>query len=106
MNQSELIEIYNDQRYYKRVEMAVFKWLRYWVSAGVNETTIPDETTRTLTQLVISDILINPDRPIRKIAILAIQHDAVTQAEHLSDEVLKTAVDSIMSSDLAFIMAS
>jgi hypothetical protein len=106
MNQSELIEIYNDQRFYKRVEMAVFKWLRYWVSAGVNEITIPDVTTRTLTQAVIADILINPDRAIRKIAILAIQHDAVTQAEYLSDEVLKTAVDSIMSSDLAFIMAA
>ena len=106
MNQSELIEIYNDQKFYKRVEMAVFSWLRYWVSAGVNETTIPDETTRTLTQAVIADILINQDRPIRKIAILAIQHDAVTQADYLSDAVLKTAIDSIMGNDLAFIMAS
>jgi hypothetical protein len=106
MNQSELIEIYNDQKFYKRVEMAVFSWLRYWVSAGVTEETIPDETTRTLTQAVIADILINPDRPIRKIAILAIQHDAVTQAEYLSDAVLKTAIDSIMGNDLAFIMAA
>jgi len=106
MNQSELIEIYNDQKFYKRVEMTVFKWLRYWVSAGITAETIPDETTRTLTQAVIQDILINPDRPIRKIAILAIQHDAVTQADYLSDEVLKTAVDSIMGNDLAFVMAS
>jgi hypothetical protein len=106
MNNSELIEIYNDQKFYKRVEMAVFKWLRYWVSAGVTEVTIPDETTRTLTQSVIADILINPDRPIRKIAILAIQHDAITQADYLSDAVLKTAIDSIMGNDLAFIMAA
>lgn len=106
MNNSELIEVYNDQKFYKRVEIVVFGWLRYWVSAGITEITIPDETTRILTQNVIKDILINPDRPIRKIAILVIQHDIIKQAEYINDAILKSAVDSVMGQDLAFILAN
>lgn len=108
MNQAEKIRLYKSQDYYDMVEMQIFKWLHYWVNTGVEMITNPDpekqEKLRSDTAKVMDMILVNPERVIRKVMILAIQHDIMGNIAEITEPDLKTIVDSIMANDLPYII--
>ena len=85
MNQAEKINEYKSQRYYDMVQMQLFQWLRYWVDA--NPETIEREDLETQTKLiantkaVMEQIIANSDRVVRRVMVLAINHQAERSEE-------------------------
>lgn len=108
MNQAEKIRLYKSQDYYDRVEMQLFQWLNYWVSVGVEEITDPDpekqEKLRSDTSKVMDMLLVNPDRVVKKVMILAIQHETMGLIAEITEPDLKNIIDNIMSRNLSFII--
>lgn len=108
MNQAEKIRLYKSQDYYDMVEMQIFAWLRYWVEANPDTIADPDpekqEKLRADTKKVMDMILVNPDRIVKKVMILAINHSKMDEIAALTMPDLKIVIDSVMGHDLAYII--
>jgi len=108
MNQAEKIELYKSQKYYDMVEMTVFAWLRYWVEANPETITDPDPEKQAKliadTKKVMDMILINPEKIIRRVMILGINHSKMDEIAALTVTDLKTVVDSVMGQNLTYVI--
>ena len=108
MNQAEKIRLYKSQDYYDMVEMQIFAWLRYWVEANPDTIIDPDperqEKLRADTKKVMDMILVNPDRIVKKVMILAINHSKIDEIAALTVTDLKTVVDSVMGQNLTYVI--
>jgi hypothetical protein len=108
MNQAEKIRLYKSQDYYDMVEMQIFAWLRYWVEANPDTIIDPDperqEKLRADTKKVMDMILVNPDRIVKKVMILAINHSKIDEIAALTVPDLKIIIDSVMGQNLTYII--
>jgi hypothetical protein len=108
MNQAEKIELYKSQKYYDMTEMAIFAWLRYWVEANPETITDPDPEKQAKliadTKKVMDMILINPEKIIRRVMILGINHSRMDEIAALTASDLKQVVDSVMGQNLTYII--
>ena len=108
MNQAEKIRLYKSQDYYDMVEMQIFAWLRYWVEANPDTIIDPDperqEKLRADTKKVMDMILVNPDRIVKKVMILGINHSKMDEIAALTVTDLKTVVDSVMGQNLTYVI--
>jgi len=108
MNQAEKINEYKSQRYYDMVQMQLFQWLRYWVDA--NPETIEREDLETQTKLiantkaVMEQIITNSDRVVRRVMVLAINHQQMNEIAALTEDDLKMIIDSIMTRNLEYVL--
>lgn len=108
MNQTEKINEYKSQRYYDMVQMQLFQWLRYWVDA--NPETIEREDLETQTKLiantkaVMEQIITNSDRVVRRVMVLAINHQQMNEIAALTEDDLKMIIDSIMTRNLEYVL--
>lgn len=108
MNQAEKINEYKSQRYYDMVQMQLFQWLRYWVDA--NPETIEREDLETQTKLiantkaVMEQIIANSDRVVRRVMVLAINHQQMNEIAALTEDALKVIIDSIMARNLEYVL--
>ena len=108
MNQAEKIRLYKSQDYYDMVEMQIFAWLRYWVEANPDTITDPDPEKQAKliadTKKVMDMILINPEKFIRRVMILGINHSKMDEIAALTVTDLKTVVDSVMGQNLTYVI--
>lgn len=108
MNQAEKINEYKGQRYYDMVQMQLFQWLRYWVDANPDtiENEDPDVKAKMIanTKKVIEQIIANSDRVVRRVMVLAINHQRINEIAALTESDLKIVVDSVMGTNLDYVL--
>ncbi len=94
--------ILNSPSFHARIRVAFCDWIGYWAINGTDS--IEDETLRSQTESVIQSAVEDIDRYTGKIAVLAISDASVVAASELTDEVIRSAVTSIMSNALEYLM--
>lgn len=85
-----------------KVRIAMCDWVEYWAVNGT--ASIEDPELKEKTDNFITLALSNPDAYVRKLATLAIAEPAVKEAVEVTDLNVKTAVDSVLSHALDYLM--
>lgn len=102
MNFLERNEIFISEEFTSRCRIALCDWVNYWVNAGVES--IESEELRDDTRLFCSFALSNLETYVRKITALVISQESIKNLQEVTDNDIRTAVTSIMSTGIKFLL--
>ena len=103
MNKTERSEFLKSQKSYDMFEIQVLKWMRYWITAGLDG--IEDETLRQKTSDVMKMILKAKDtvvRRVRDIGIMSEVLDTVEETPSYAD--IETIVSATMANHIDWVL--
>lgn len=102
MTYSERNTILLSSNFIAQCRIALCDWVEYWTINGVES--IEDEVLRGNTEIFLRSCLINIDSYLSRIAILIISSDILENAEEVTDDVIKRALDNVLSNALSFLI--
>jgi len=102
MTYNERITVLQSEDFIGKVKIAMCDWLEYWAVNGTGS--IEDPDLKEKTDIFITSALVNPDAYVRKLSTLAISETAVKDAVEVTDLNVKTAVDSVLSHAIDYLL--
>lgn len=101
MTNADRLDYFYSEDYRNSVKICLLDWAGYWTANGLDE--ITDEKLKTQTTEAINLVLGNLDETTLKVAECVITVDAIKNAETVTDEMIMTAVNSVMGVRLEWI---
>ena len=102
MTYIERNEILQSSDFKARCRIALCDWLEYWACNGTES--IEDETLREKTDFYIKMCISNVDGNVIEISNLVIGTSIVEEAEEVDDNVVKRALDYVLSNALDYLI--
>lgn len=102
MNFVERDEIFLSEEFTSQCRIALCDWVNYWVNAGVDS--IQDDELRENTRLFCAFVLSNLEAYVKKITALVISQSNIKELTVITDSDVMTAVNTIMSSGIKFLL--
>ena len=102
MNFIERANLLNTEEFYNRCKIGLCDWVNYWVNTGLDS--IEDETLKENTRNFCLFTLGNLDHYANKIAALVISQENIIGLQEITDNDIKTAINSIMAKGIDFLL--
>ena len=102
MTYEERFEVMNSELFRTQCRIALCDWLEYWCVTGTDS--IEDTTLRMNTDLFIKKAISSVDTYADRISVIVIGSQIMEDAEEITDDVVKRAVDNVLTHALAYLL--